>query len=191
VFALLDVPEASPELDDEKLPPHFEGYRKLRERQSSSSLCHALVAACTYVAQYAPELRLEHAPTVELVRAQLAGLTPETIERIRDRDERRVRAALGFFQGWWSELTAEANSPRLQLDFILSSRFYELLMRESVLVRFTLEAELLSALFPGCADASRAMVADIAAFRDRVQTHLHELMREQALSNRREASARE
>lgn len=188
VSALLDVQSASPELEDAQIPLHFEGYRKLRERQSASSLCHALVAACTYIAQYTPELRREHAPSVALVQAQLAGLTAATVERIRDFDERRVRTALGFFERWWAELTVETNTPHLQLDFITSSRFYELLVRESVLVRFTLEAELLSALFPACDAASRAMVADVTRFRDRVEKHLHELMREQVASDRREAS---
>jgi hypothetical protein len=185
VSALLDVEEAAPTLEGEELPLHFEGYRSLRKIQPSSSLCHALVAACTYIAQYAPELRVKHSPSLELVQAQLSELSVQTVERIRDADERRIRSTLGFFQRWWADLTSEVNTPQLQLDLLVSSRFYELVERESALVRFTLEAELLGLLFPACGDASRNLVVAITAFRELVQAHVHVLMGAQAGAGRR------
>lgn len=175
-LAMLDAQDWAPALEEKEIALHYEGYRRLRKLQPSSSLCHALVAACTYIAQYAPELREKHAPSLALVQAQLSELDAQTIERVREADERRIRGTLGFFQHWWAELTADANQPALQLDFLVSSRFYELIEKESVLVRFTLEAELLGLLFPSCGDVSRAIVADIVAFREQVQSGVHALM---------------
>lgn len=182
--ALLEVQASEPTLVVADVPLQIDGYRQLRLRQPSSSLCHALVAACTYIAQYAPELRVKHAPSLALVQAQLAELDGQTVERIRKADEQRIRDVLAFLQRWWAGLTAYSSQPAEQLERLVSSGFYELLERESVLVRFTLEAELLGILFPTCHDVSRAIVADIVAFRERVQARVHVVMDARALAHR-------
>lgn len=187
--ALLDVQTSESVLGAVDVPLQLEGYRQLRLRQPSSSLCHALVAACTYIAQYAPELRAKHALSLALVQAQLSELEIETVQRIRDADARRIRDVLAFLQRWWSGLTSYTNEPREQLDRLVSSGFYELLERESVLVRFTLEAELLGILFPSCQEVSRAIVADIVAFREQVQARVHLVMDARALEQRENKAA--
>lgn len=187
--ALLDVQESDSALGAVDVPLQIEGYRQLRLRQPSSSLCHALVAACTYIAQYAPELRAKHALSLALVQAQLSELEVETVQRICDADARRIRDVLTFLQRWWSGLTSYTSEPREQLDRLLSSGFYELLERESVLVRFTLEAELLGILFPTRLELSRSIVADILAFREQVQARVHLVMDAQALEQRENKAA--
>lgn len=189
--ALLAVQSVAHVPNEPEVPLHIEGYRQLRDRQASSSLCHALVAACTYIAQYSPELRSTQAPSIALVQAQLAVLEDQTVAEICQADERRIRTALQFFERWWQDLTPGSRSSRVQLDFIMSSRFYELLENEAVLVRFTLEAELIGVLFPSRVNLSRSIAADVAEFRLRVQNHVHRLMHEQEMSNRREALGRE
>lgn len=158
----------------------YDGYREFRKAQPASSLCFVLVEVCTHIALAAPELRSTRSPSVDLVREQLATLPPQLAALIVQEDEARLEEAFQFLEAWWKKLVAREREAQEQLNDITGTRFFELLSQESVLLRFTLEAELLGELFPLAREASEAWCVRLSNFNQAVQDHVHGLMQAQS-----------
>lgn len=181
--------EAEPPAKKRRRKLSYEGYREFRKREPESALCYSLVDVCTHIALAAPELRARHSPSVALVREQLATLPEALVARIVEEDEARVEHTLEFFEEWWGALTGRDRAPEEQLGALKDSRFHELLEKESALVRFRLEAQLLAELFPSAKDSCAALAARLQAFGQKVQEHLHGLMHARSLAGWGELSA--
>jgi hypothetical protein len=181
--ALLEVePETKEKKRKRKRTFSYDGYRQFRATQSKSALSFALVEVCSHIALASTELSAKGVASIELVREQLTGLSPELVARLVDADEARVTATLAFFRDWWAELTDTKLSPGEQLRAIRETRFHDLLERESALLRFALEMQLLGELFPRAEQTSGALAAEFRAFGQAVQQHIHGLMHAGSIS---------
>jgi MoxR-like ATPase len=162
----------------------YDGYRQFRAAQPGSALAFSLVEVCSHIALASPELmaRARDGVSIELVREQLSVLPRELVARLVEKDEARVAETLLFFRRWWDELTVATGSPEEQLSAIRDSRFHELLERESSLLRFALEAELLAQLFPDARETSQALKQELQSFGQAVQQHIHGLMHQSSLA---------
>jgi hypothetical protein len=162
----------------------YDGYRALRS--SGPRVLSAFVLA-EVALRVSPAIATSGATPAEGLSA-LASLLNQIPEPLRaevlELDFMRLERAASYLEAWWRLLEDAGSrgaplplSPEERLRAIIKSGFFKVLLEESALVRFVLEAKLLADLFPSVsprADALRARVDDLG---ERARQHVFDLFR--------------
>lgn len=164
--------------------PSYEGYRALRAESERISSAYALAEVALRVA---PELAVAGpAPGDGL--AAIAELLASMPEPLRSKavalDMDRISRALAYLEAWWTALSREApadpDAREVHLKQLVSSRFFRVLLDESALVRFVLEARLIAELFPDRAPQAAALRARVDALQEGARRRVLDLVRARA-----------
>ena len=153
------------------------GYRRLRKALPRVSNAYVLGRLAVRVTSPAPReggaspITALLAEVPEPVRAEAARL-----------DFRRIEHAVDYLEAWWSALdaTRPEESSQDRLTRLVRSRFFTVIIDESALVRFVLEARLVAEMAPAHSEEAARVLARIDALKTRTTQRLQDLLRSRA-----------
>jgi hypothetical protein len=135
----------------------------------------------------APELAASGATPdegLETIAALLAEIPEPLRGRVVSLDVERIAKAVAYLETWWERLShaplPEPSHADAHLKELVKSRFFDVLLDESALVRFVLEARLVSELFPDRAAEVAAIRARVDSLQERARQRVLDLVRARA-----------
>jgi hypothetical protein len=184
--ALLRSDTAVPaeELADELRDPTYDGYRRVRSASERVPSAFVLAEVALRVAPDVAAAGETPEEGLEALAGLLAGIPEPARGRAVSLDVERITRAVTYLERWWDALAqATPLSPERAdelLKVIVGSRFFDVLLDESALARFVLEAKLVAELFPDRAPEATALRARVDALQERSRRRVMDLVRARA-----------
>jgi hypothetical protein len=118
---------------------------------------------------------------VESIQSLLKTVDPALLDDLARRDLERARGAYDFIASWWQQLRTSAKGTASErLEHLLQSRIHELLGREQVLLRFSLEARLVGELIPSSRAQCDELHTRLIALHESITTDVRQLWSERS-----------
>jgi MoxR-like ATPase len=149
------------------------GYRALRQSEQRLSNVFAL-------AEVALDLGPTASPTPALgldrVRELLSAIPEAARASVVRHDIERIERAVRYLERWWEQLSA-SNEGEARLTALVGSKFFRVLLDESALIRFSLEARLVEELFPDLATGVPDLLSRARSLEDRSRETVLDLLK--------------
>jgi MoxR-like ATPase len=132
----------------------FEAYRNFRSSEQRVSLAYTTTELALRISPDKPTLVSTPAELVAAVTSVIAALPDALRAEVVTLDLARIDRAIGFVEAWWGQVEkriAVRNADQA-LSEIASSKFFTVTRDEGALMRFALEARVVSDVFPEAVD---------------------------------------
>jgi MoxR-like ATPase/regulator of replication initiation timing len=176
--------EKNEELESTVFSNNYQGFRNLRQAEQRISISYTMIELTLRIAPQEVDRSHSMITANDSLSKLLSELPPDLLQTISRYDFQRILRSVELLERWWFELEIQSNHQEVPLDSrlktMVNSRFFHIIMDESALVRFAMEAQVIGKIFPQLSDQVDQTLTRIKELEERTTEYVGKLFQDRA-----------